>query len=158
MDQFSAIVTELRGIVRLLETVPPLEDGEGLRRALERLAAAIDNIPGPPQPARAEATRLMRQRDFEVWVALEREGAKAEHVREVLAIAAGALMLTVDGPYADAPELKTSVERFKREAFRIDPNKPVTEERPAILAALQAGVRALELVRAAAPRVVTAKT
>lgn len=152
-DEFAAAVNELQGIVNLLSHTPPLSEGDGLRRAFDRLAAAIESIPGPPQPARSEAARLMRSRDFDIWVSLTREDATAGALRESLVIATGALALAAEGPYAIAA-VKEGVARLKAAVERLFANEPLRAQRPQLLAALRGAVDALTAIRAAGPTVV----
>jgi hypothetical protein len=150
VGEFSAIVDELRGIVNLLDRTPPLSQGEGLRRAFDRLIAAIESIPGPPQPARVEAARLMRARDFDVWVSLSREEATASAVRESLAVATGALAIAADGPYA-TPAVKNALQRLKTAVDGLSPKEKLRDQRPQVLTALHAALEVLTAIRTAAP-------
>jgi hypothetical protein len=147
-DAFSTNVDELRGIVNLLDRTPPLNDGDGLRRAFDLLAAAIEGIPGPPQPARTEAANLMRSREFDVWVSLTREDAKAEAVHETLTIAAGALALATEGSSADTTVQK-GVERFRRLVGELSASGRLREQRSRVLDALHGAVDVLMEIRAA---------
>jgi hypothetical protein len=143
-------VDELQGIVNLLSQTPPLHEGEGLRRAFDRLAAAIESIPGPPQPARAEAAKLMRLRDFDVWVSLSRADATAGAIRESLAIGAGALTLAAEGPYSTTT-VKDAAARLTAAVERLDGRRLVREQRTQVLSALRAGLEVLTAIRAAVP-------
>jgi hypothetical protein len=144
-EDFSSVVDEFRGIVNLLAETPPLSSGDGVRRALNRLAAAIERIPGPHEPARAEAVKLMQTRDFDVWVSLSRENAKAGPVRETLVIAAGALSLAAKDP-SGSPAAEAA-SRLKRAVEDIDGTRPLSEERPRVLVALRAAVDVLTTLR-----------
>jgi hypothetical protein len=150
---FSQTVDQLQGIVTVLGETPPLSQGEGLMRAFDRLSASIESIPGPLNPARAEAARLMRSRDFDVWVSLSRENSNAAAVRESLAVAAGALMLAAEGSYA-VPEVKTAALRLKNGVDQLDGEKPLRDQREQVLARLRDALEVLKAIRAVAPTVV----
>jgi len=152
IEEFSARVDELQGIVNLLAQTPPLSEGEGVRRAIDRLTVAIAGIPGPPQPARAEAAKLMRSRDFDVWISLIRADATAGAVREVLVIGAGALTLSAEGLYS-TPIVKDAAARLRAAVERLDGTRPLREQRSQILPALRAALEVLTAIRAAAPAV-----
>jgi surface antigen len=96
----------------------------------------------------------MRERDFDVWVSLIREDATAAAIRESLALAAGALALASDGPYATA-KAKEAVRSLQSAVADLDGTKPLREQRSQILPALRAAFEVLSAVRAAAPAVVT---
>jgi hypothetical protein len=145
-------VDEFQGIVNLLAQTPPLRQGEGLRRAFDRLAAAIESIPGPPQPARAEAAKLMRLRDFDVWVSVSRPDATAGAIREALAIGAGALTLAAEGPYSTS-QVKDATGRLKAAVERLDGTKLLREQRSQVLPALRAGLEVLTAIRDTVPAV-----
>ena len=152
IEEFSARVDELQGIVNLLAQTPPLSGGEGLRRAIDRLTAAIEGIPGPPQTARAEAAKLMRSRDFDVWMSLIRADATAGALREVLVIGAGALTLAAEGPYS-TPTVKAAAARLRTAVERLDGARPLQAQRSQILPALRAALEVLTAIRTAAAAV-----
>lgn len=151
-DAFSAALSEFQGIVNLLGQTPPLADGDGLRRAIGRLAAALEMIPGPARPSRTEAVKLMRTRDFDVWISVIRNDGRADKVRETLEIAAGALTLTAAGAYASAPDVMSTAQRFRVAVDAIDASGSVGDERVRILAALREAVAALRAIQNAVPR------
>jgi hypothetical protein len=153
VTEFSEIVDEFEALVNLLAATPPLGEGEGLRRALDRLASAIRTIPGPPQLAGAEAAALMRARNFDVWLSLIREDATAAPIRELLAIAAGALTLATKDAYA-TKAAREATERFKRSVERLAAAEPLRQQRSQLVPILRDAVAALKAIRAAAPQVV----
>jgi hypothetical protein len=152
VDRFATIVRELRGIVNLLGQTPPLDEGDGLRRAIGRLAAAIETTPGPAGPSQAEAAKLMKSRDFDVWIASIRKDGRAEKVREVLEIAAGALTLAA-ASYRDSREVMSAAGRFRAAVDAIDASTLLSVERGRVLAALREAVSVLTALQTATPSI-----
>jgi hypothetical protein len=151
VDAFSKALSELQGIVNLLGQTPPLPEGDGIRRAIGRLALALELIPGPARPSRSEAVKLIQSRDFDVWISVVRKDGRANKIRETLEIAAGALTLTAAGPYASSPDVGSAAQRFRIAAAAINGSALVAEERDRVLAALREAVSALRAMRSASP-------
>jgi hypothetical protein len=143
--------------MNLLARTPPLSQGDGVRRAFDRLAAAIESIPGPSQPSRAEAVKLMRARDFDIWISLIREDATAAAARETLAIATGTLELAAAGPYSQ-PTVKERVATLKRSVDHIASDGLLRDQRGEVLNALRDALAVLMAIRAASPAVVGAQS
>ena len=100
----------------------------------------------------AEAARLIRSREFAVWVSFghaEASSTTAKPTREALDVAAGALLVAARDAYAEFPDVKAAADRLTGAVRDIDPRQPLREERHDVIAALEAAAAALEAIDAA---------
>ena len=129
-------------MVRLVANMPILTHGDGIRRALDLLEQAIGKIPGASEAARAEAVRLMRAKDFDLWVAFRENGRDSRALHEALQVAAAAVETA-----SKSTESRSAAADFKRATGEIDPARPIDDQHQQIVAAFQRAVTALEALQ-----------
>jgi hypothetical protein len=145
VSPFTASVRDYRGVVQLVGAMPMLDESDGLRRALRTLATAIRRVPAASRPMVEEAATLIGDREFQIWVDARRnQRGGSGPAREALEVAAAALRLVADGPYANRPSIADAVEKMQASTDEIVPTEELDDNRQALVHALEHALAALE--------------